>query len=171
MVSLGLTFCWRWKDELWKWTVSAAFRACRTEGALTGTDSGQRRLGSYGGPLRSRNDHKVVAQCGSLSGLWRGSGWCRSSREEFCCAGMDMWIRGRVKQKAAPKDPFRIAADRISFGNVAAIYQCFKMGKFYFIFALNIITFWLISSKLMNGFILFWYLSLCPSVLILQQMN
>lgn len=97
---------------------------------LTGTGSGQRRLGSYGGPLRSRNDHKVVAQCGSLSGLWRGSGWCRSSREELCCAGMDMWIRGRVKQKAAPKDPFRIAADRISFGNVAAIYQCFKMGKF-----------------------------------------
>ena len=46
---------------------------------LTGTDSGQRRLGSYGGPLRSRNDHKVVAQCGSLSGLWRGSGWAEAA--------------------------------------------------------------------------------------------
>ena len=66
-----------------------------------------------------------------------------------------LWIRGKDKTESSPKDLFRIVADRISFGDAAAIYQCFKMGKFYFIFVLNIITFWLINSKLMNGFILF----------------
>lgn len=45
---------------------------------------------------------------------------------------------GRIKQKADPKDLFRKSADRISFGDVAAIYQCFKIGNLYFIFALNI---------------------------------
>ena len=91
--------------------------------ALAETDSGP---AGWGWPLWSRDgDHQGVIQCGYQSSLWRGSGWCESSREQglFCSAVWvrTLWIKGKDKTESSskshlPKDPFRIAADRNSFG-------------------------------------------------------
>lgn len=58
-------------------------------------------------------------------------------RKDFFVLLYGCGSEGRIKQKIAPKDLFRIAENRISFGDAAATYQCFKIGDFYFVFALD----------------------------------
>lgn len=90
------------------------------------------------GALRSRSGFSrrgpMRISIRSLSRLWLMKQQGRRSFLFCCVCGSEE----RIKQKAAPKDPFRIAADKISFGDAADIYQCFKIGNFYFIFALDI---------------------------------
>lgn len=118
--------------------MSSAFQTSLSNGVPYSQElTPAQQAGVLCGPLRSRewglSRHGPIGYPFGLGEALAGAK--AAGRKGFLICCME---EGRIKQKVAPKDLFRILADRISFCDAAAIYQYFEIGNSYFIFAVNI---------------------------------
>ena len=127
IVSPRLTFCWSWKDALWESTVSTAFQMSLSNGVRT---HGNWLRPAGWGHVEGFEIHEWIIKAWPNADTHPAVGEAlvdtkAAGRKSFfvlLCGHGHCGSEGRIKQKVAPKDLFRISADRIGFGDATAIH-------------------------------------------------